>query len=103
MPQKPHITLIASARRSFPSPSPLPQLVALSDDSLVVRSGELLQQGDEVTVTIRFQELGLEVEFETEVVWTTPQLGDMALRFVSINDEGRDAIRRHQELLRRHR
>ena len=100
----PHITLVASADRMPLSRSAVPQLLALSVNSLVVRSSEeLLEKGDVVDVTLRFRELGTELEIEAEVVWTATQFGDMALRFSALDDEGRAAIQGYQRLRARHR
>jgi hypothetical protein len=100
---RPHFSLTATTKRAFPSRSTAPQLIALSNDSLVVRSRNLLQKGAEVGVTLWFQELDRSLEIEAQVVWTVESLGDMALRFSSLDDDGRDTIREYQTLRARHR
>lgn len=84
------LSLVASVRQSHLFR--LPQLMSLSQGSLIVRSNELLEPGQKVQVTIHFIDSGLEVTIDGEVVWANHQLGDMALGFAAISAGGREAI-----------
>jgi hypothetical protein len=66
--------------------------MSLSQGSLIVRSRELLEPGQDVQVTIHFVSSGREVTIDGEVVWANHNLGDMALGFVTISEGGREAI-----------
>jgi Tfp pilus assembly protein PilZ len=70
----------------------LPQLMSLSQGSLIVRSHELLAPGQKVQVTIHFIDSDREVTIDGEVVWANHQLGDMAFGFVAVSEGGREAI-----------
>lgn len=70
----------------------MPQLMSLSQGSLIVRSQELLEPGQRVKVTVHMVDSGQEVTIDGEVVWANHPLGDMALRFLDPSEEAREAI-----------
>ena len=87
---RPRLAVSASIKRSVAGG--MPQLVNLSEASLVLRTRELLQPGQTVDLTIHFTDSACEVQIEAEVVWANQQLGDMALRFVTIREDGSQVI-----------
>ncbi len=66
--------------------------MSLSQGSLVVRAQELLEPGQKARVTIHLVDSGQDVEIDVEVVWANHKLGDMALRFETLCEGGREAI-----------
>lgn len=87
---KTHLSLVASIKQGHGDR--LPQLMSLSQGSLIVRSDQLLEPGQKVQVTIYFIDSGREVTIEGEVAWANHQLGDMAFGFVAVSEGGREAI-----------
>jgi PilZ domain len=54
--------------------------------------GPSIEHGQRVQVTVHLVDSGREVSIEGEIVWANQQLGDMALRFLTISAGGREAI-----------
>jgi PilZ domain len=92
MVDRPHLSLVASVRPGLATRSP--QLMSLSQGSLVVRAHEFLKPGQKARVTIHFIDSGQDVEIDVEVVWANHKLGDMALRFETLGEVGREAVAR---------
>jgi hypothetical protein len=86
----PHLNLVASVRPG--NATRLPQLMSLSQDSLIVRARELLEPGQKVRMTVHLIDSGQEITIIGEVVWANHSLGDMALRFLNLSAGGREAI-----------
>ena len=93
MVDRPHLSLVASVRPDLAAQ--MPQLMSLSEGSLVVRAHELLEPGQKARVTIHLIDSGQDVEIDVEVVWANHKLGDMALRFEALGEEGQAAIAAH--------
>ncbi len=93
MEERPHISLVATVRPD--SATRLPQLMSLSQGSLVIRAHTLLEPGQKTRVTIHFSNLGQEIQIDCEVVWANHALGDMAMRFTTLSEGGREAIAQH--------
>jgi hypothetical protein len=89
--ERPHLRLLASNNPGAYA-ARAPQLMSLSQGSLIVRSDDLLEPGQQVQVTIHFVSSGREVTIDGEVVWANHVLGDMALGFVAVSEGGREAI-----------
>lgn len=90
MADRPHLSLVAHVRPGHATR--LPQLMSLSQGSLIVRSRELLEPGQRVKVTVHLVDTGCEITIDGEVVWSNQPLGDMALRFLALSEGGREAI-----------
>jgi hypothetical protein len=86
----PHLSLFASVRPSLVARRP--QLMSLSEDSLTVRAHRPLGRGQRARVTIHFIDSGRDAEIDVEVVLVNHSLGDMTLRYVALNEVGREAI-----------
>ena len=84
------ISLVAYARQ--PLNTHVPCLLALSEGALTVRTDALLSPEEPVDVTLYFVEADQETRISAEVVWVNEQLGDMALRFVSVSPSGEALI-----------
>jgi hypothetical protein len=90
MPDRPYLSLVASVRPG--NATGLPQLMSLSQGSLIVRARELLEPGQKVRVTLHLVDSGQEITIIAEVVWANHPLRDMALRFLNLSAGGREAI-----------
>lgn len=90
MANRPHLSLLAHIRPGHATH--LPQLMSLSQGSLIVRSRELLEPGQKVKVTVHLVDSGRQITIDGEVVWANHPLGDMALRFLALSEGGREAI-----------
>jgi len=90
MNDRPHLNIYATIRPSLVARRP--QLMSLSREGLVVRAHRLLGPGQRARVTIHFIDSGRDVESDVEVASVNHDLGDMALRFVTLTEGGREAI-----------
>lgn len=90
MTDRPHLSLVATIKPGHVARPP--QLMSLSQGSLIVRAHDLLEPGQKAQVTIHFIDSGRDVEIVGEVVWANQQLGDMALGFEAVSEGGREAI-----------
>jgi hypothetical protein len=88
-----HLVLYASVRPGLAARRP--QLMGLSQNSLVVRGHRLPSPGQGVRVTIHFLDSGRDVEIEATVVQVDQDLGEMVLRFVTVEEGGPEAITRY--------
>lgn len=91
----PRILVTASLRQWFVTTLPPPQLISLSEKSLLIHPAKILGVGQTVLVTIRFVDSDQETEVLTEVAWTNPDMAHMALRILEVDDDGLNTIRHY--------